>query len=283
MFFSDQNADSYFFNLCYSALCLTFSRIQGSSVEVRTNSAIKQLLSQLFNDVEFIEQAEQPFGDHHWELNKITSYSKQSNPFIHLDHDVFISQNVGFEKFSNFDFLVQHNETGDKNQILGLKSSYHFAKNNGHTFPEYVDALAVEDKWTQYNMGTFGCWNIDKLKKYCKDVFLCAKEGPLQFQKQSMLYEQFLFTAFCKKENASVAMLLDGDINDEAKKMGYCHMQGGKYIIKQAMSAVASLKRNNIRAFELLSKSIKNSAICQIANNNYKAVLPQMYFGKLAN
>ena len=249
--------NSFFCNKFFDRACLllsvTLSKQYFNNIEIRTTPDMGEFLSELFSDVSIVHQNCQQFGDYNWQMNKIMSYSQQSEPFLHIDHDVFISKNPNLELW-NSGFLTQNLESSSDKQDH-IRSVYFMAKNNGHIFPEYAEERATQKLWTQHNMGLFGCFDLEKCHQYCQDIFGCAGNGR-PFSGQAIIYEQFCFTAFANKNEIPVMTFLDNNsIEDDAERKGYCHLMGGKSRVDTMSRTIDSLGRHNPEALYKLYKT----------------------------
>lgn len=242
-----------FFDIACFLLSVTLIKEFYDHIEIRTTPDFSEFIKRVFPDVVLINQDTQPYGDHNWQMNKIISYCKQDEPFIHIDHDVFISQRPELDWW-NAGFFTQSFETAPNKQSV-LRSAYNSAKMRGQKFPEYTDARAKSNIWSQYNMGIFGCVDLDSCKQFCSDIISCVGHGS-SFHGQAMVYEQYSFTAFAETNNLPVMTFLDeNSLESDAAQKGYCHLMGGKGKINTMAQTIDSLGRHNPEALYALYKN----------------------------
>jgi hypothetical protein len=174
-----------------------------------------------------------------WGLSKIHTYSKQKEPFLHVDGDVFIWK--AFEKnLINKPLIAQNLE-------FGSKEYYHkmFAEleNNFAFFPEeFLEVKKKENQIMAYNAGIFGGFDLDFFQKYTSKAFEFVdknlssldKISPLHF---NVFFEQSLFYCLSKTENKHVSVLFEeliqdnkysglGDFEDVPHSKTYLHLIG---------------------------------------------------------
>lgn len=141
-----------------------------------------------------------------WALGKVYSYSRQSDPFLHIDNDVFV-----WDKFSNaieaaplvaqnieYNHQYYHKILKEIKGAFDLAPLFKFAKSN------YL---------TSSNLGIFGGTNTDFLVHFSKVAFDFVKKNIPNFKKIKNLgllnvaFEQLLFHELAQQEKIPIHYL----------------------------------------------------------------------------
>lgn len=158
-----------------------------------------------------------------WAMSKIYTYSKQDEPFLHVDGDVFIWE--AFDKeFLKGDLIAQNKEIG----TTGFYESMFGNIEKKLVFlPEEIKA--IREKNTSifaYNAGILGGQNIDFFKKYTTLCFKFIEKNKTILNKVNktslnVYFEQFFFFCLSEKYNEKVHTLFERVIPDnDYKGMG---------------------------------------------------------------
>lgn len=167
-----------------------------------------------------------------WALGKIKAYSIQTEPFIHIDNDLQLEDASVLELSKNYDFIVQELEdrryenTG-KPFATGWYHTYiptiqYLKEYDGYVNPNYVYQVDYA-----YNMGVYGCKDLDFNKRYCKEVFKTVDKNLqlfVDYEKNtkypnhnvSCYFEQYLIAQmihFEKKQDKVFRVIQDAEYN----------------------------------------------------------------------
>ncbi len=149
-----------------------------------------------------------------WALAKIKAYQIQTEPFLHIDGDVFV-----WEKFNNkllsSNLVVQNKEiTSDYYRAMwaDIRPYLMYMPKSMSLFDKSIHNRA-------YNMGIFGGRNIEFIQKYCTESFAFVNKNEKIFNKIdqfnfNIFFEQVLFFEMAKKEKQEVNSYIKEDIGD---------------------------------------------------------------------
>jgi len=155
-----------------------------------------------------------------WVLAKIHTYSKQQEPFLHVDGDVFIWESFQPSLLEK-PIIAQNLEFGSSSHYLPMIKEM---KNKLSYLPlEIKENMSQKQKFA-YNAGIIGGIDIDFFNNYS----IKAKEmidknlGPIKYLSNTMLFgtlvEQYLFYCMTKAKNKCVETLLPMVIQDNSYK-----------------------------------------------------------------
>jgi len=149
-----------------------------------------------------------------WALAKIKTYQIQTEPFLHVDGDVFI-----WEKFSDelmaANLIAQNIETtSDYYRTMWADIRPHLTH-----LPASMELFDQSVHNKAYNMGIFGGNNMDFMQKYCAASFAFVDQNKENFGKVdqfnfNIFFEQVLFHEMTKIEKQEVATYIHEDIGD---------------------------------------------------------------------
>lgn len=238
-------------SMAYS--CLTISRFY-PNLELYTDSTGVKLFRDILklpyhkfhtnlDDIVNIDEAL-------WAYGKILTYSAQSEPFLHIDNDVFIWQEFP-DRVINAEIACQSLEMINDYSLTDYHTAMDYIRKNPSMAPQIL--LDSECK-ASANMGIFGGNNIDFIQQYCKEAkktFSQMYDGIMLSEcKKGMfniIYEQLLLTELAKKHNQDITYLIQSQDLDEIVKYGtiesaqyeskyvHClgHLKKYKYICEQ--------------------------------------------------
>ncbi len=154
-----------------------------------------------------------------WAIPKIYAYSKQNQPFLHVDGDVYIWDAFDHNLISN-NLIAQNLEsaTNHYNSIM-LDLERHL----NYFPPEILEERKNNNPILAYNAGIFGGADYDFFKTYCEKAFTFVNKNVNDFPKISVhnfniFFEQYLFYCLAKKDNKKVGVLFDQVIGDNEYK-----------------------------------------------------------------
>ncbi|MDY3819732.1 MAG: DUF6734 family protein, partial [Bacteroidaceae bacterium] len=153
----------------------------------------------------------------HWAYAKIKTYSMQTEPFLHVDGDVYISKPFP-EEVHNAPLVVQNKEICTEyynelmNHILSIPNLY---------LPEDLEKDINKKKISSFNMGIFGGNDIEFIQFFCHKVtkFLMRNNiiAPLYKHGEidcNIFLEQILFSMYSKYFKKPVCCILQSEIKD---------------------------------------------------------------------
>lgn len=197
--------------MSWTLSCLQLNKFY-EEIELVTDEAGYKLL---------IEQLELPYIKVHvtldnlnsyhanlWALGKIYTYSKQDEPFIHVDGDVFIWKKFPSE-IEEAELCVQNYEIDEP----GYKHVYHHVKRHFEYYPKFMDNRG-NDIITSVNAGIMGGHNLSFFKEYASVVFEFIDKNinrmtGLDTGSFNMFYEQFLFLRLAEQKAIDIKFLVD--------------------------------------------------------------------------
>jgi len=179
-----------------------------------------------------------------WALPKISAYSQQEKPFLHVDGDVFI-----WEKFDDRllkgNLIAQNMEEATnyyEKIMISLESSLNY-------FPDEIkNERKLKKKILAYNAGIFGGSDISFFREYTEKAFDFVGKNILNLSKINVsnfniFFEQYLFYCLAKKYGKKVEVLISKKIGDNQYK-GFGDFGKVPYE-KHYLHLLGSYKRND--------------------------------------
>lgn len=152
-----------------------------------------------------------------WAIGKIYTYGKQTEPFIHVDNDVYIWAKLPLY-LENAGIIAQHKEvdyphnrefyTDVKNIFLYIPSSI-------------IEFRKTEKRIIEINAGIFGGNNIEFISKYADEAFSFINQNLdsislLKYKGMfNTIFEQYLLYCMAAIENEEISYLLNEEINSD--------------------------------------------------------------------
>lgn len=179
-----------------------------------------------------------------WALPKISAYSQQEKPFLHVDADVFIWKKFE-DKLLNGNLIAQNIEAATEYYekiMVSLEASLNY-------FPQEILSERKSKKpILAYNAGIFGGSDISFFQKYTSKAFDFIEQNTLSLSKINVsnfniFFEQYLFYCLVKKYNKKVNVLLSDIIGDNQYK-GFGDFARVPYE-KQYLHLLGNYKRND--------------------------------------
>ena len=146
---------------------------------------------------------------------KIVTYQKQSEPFIHIDTDVFMWKPIP-KRLLQASLVAQHRER-DSNFYMEV---YKQIGNDCIQLPQYLEGCNDGKYINSYNAGLLGGNDIDFFKSYVDEIlkFLDINKGKFLQSDRKFLYnvvfEQWLFYGLARKKNKNVSTFYKDVITD---------------------------------------------------------------------
>ncbi len=194
---------------------------------------------------------------HHWALAKVHTYSLQEKPFIHVDGDVYLPNEIA-EETAKMPVVIQNREIGTKYYKGMMRQLYRY---KDIRFPQYIDKGFREGTLSSYNMGVFGGNDIGFVRKYCNEVFgfmrvndtnnpECKHSGAWC----NIFFEQMLLASLVERDGIEVGTVFGRDVEDEGySRLEFCFFEG--YEQMPIFHVLGGHKRNPVNT-ELLGKTL---------------------------
>lgn len=242
--------DNYLLNY-YSLLLsyITLKKLYGKVTIYCNNLAYDLMLKYIpydkiiSNEINFINNKN--YNDE-WGLLKFYVFEQQKEPFIHIDGDVFIFNDL-LTKYSNdnkYDAIAQSVDFNLKTRIYDK----FYLKNKDKLYSHgLIDKNLSENSFNinnaslGYNNGVVGFKNMEFLKQYISNAHKMnnlMRKGELNENRyQTIMFEQFNFFHLALMKNYNVYTILPQDEylrlgpNEIGNKYGYTHLlAGNKYV-----------------------------------------------------
>ena len=196
--------------MSWALSCLQAQSIFGS-VSLVTDKAGKEILVDLlhlpYTDVSTALQT--TLDDYHpglWALAKVFSYSIQTEPFLHLDGDVFLWQKPN-QDLLNAPLIAQNL---DKNLPF-----YADILNQINDHLSFIPELFLRNGYEQKdvfasNAGLMGGYNLPFFKEYCRQAFEFIDKnkpdfGNINVGSLNLIFEQYLFCQLASELNIPIS------------------------------------------------------------------------------
>jgi hypothetical protein len=231
--------------LYMTALSILYSHIWYPHVELFVDSTAFEFLHFLPCKVTLMEHPDQ---NDLWMKSKIHAMSRQNEPFVHLDTDVFITKKIDFE----FEHCILERKEASYRSHYKLQVDF-FSKQQG--LPSSWDP----NLGYAFNCGVFGFADM-KLKNQFIDAYFMLENVYKTHQNEfkplkqlgyepCIVLEQYSLACLLAKKGISPTLLLASDSGREqarmAKQIGYNHLFGiTKYkpnIIKEIDQQLATI------------------------------------------
>lgn len=174
-----------------------------------------------------IEKLQLPYSDVHivldelnhyphdlWAVGKLYTYGLQTEPFLHVDGDIFVWSRFD-EHLLSKELIAQNDEQG----FHYYQSVYQDILSNFSFVPELLQAYYNEKKsFSGVNAGILGANDIAFIQKYVSFAFHLINKNIDQLSKINIglfnnFFEQCLFRTLAELEGIDIAYLLD-KVND---------------------------------------------------------------------
>lgn len=151
-----------------------------------------------------------------WAIGKVKTFQLQTEPFIHVDGDVFVWESLT-DKFKNSNLITQNLEiTTDyyREKWDAIYPDLTFLPKEMNRFHNYESQLAC-------NMGIIGGVNIKFFQEYCKKSIEFVDRNVSAWENTSLLnfnvfFEQVLFYEFANETNQQIDFLFDDTPEDNS-------------------------------------------------------------------
>lgn len=204
--------------MAWTLSCLSLQKIGYSPYLFSDNTGARFLIDKLSLPYKTIEISHNHFYlpyKHLWALSKIHTYSLQTEPFIHIDGDVFLFQAFN-EKIFNASLVVQNIEVAT-DYYTSAQIQY---MDNFTYFPNCVRKEFWSGKPIKaINAGLLGGNNLDFIHKYAYEAKQYVKRNEsvlykVDIDRFNVFFEQHLFYAMAKQEGLKVETYLKQQFPD---------------------------------------------------------------------
>lgn len=197
-----------------------------------------------------------------WSLGKIYAYREQEEPFIHLDGDVFVWDEVILQKLLNKKLVCQtpENPAFYQKWMQGLYASI---KKLPEDFIEFLE----QDQLKGVNAGVIGGTDVDLIKEYADYALglverLTSSNGT-QNGNINMIVEQSSFLYFARKANIRLTFLYE----ESTKKIDFMNRDYTHLIGQQKRNEF----NNELVSFFLdIESPAANSKIDHLVTKNFE-------------
>lgn len=164
----------------------------------------------------------------HWALAKIKTYSLQTEPFLHVDGDIFLPNPLP-EDVLSAPVITQNEEI--------VTQYYHnmmdiIFKHFDFSFSKFTEKAIEEGTLDSYNMGFFGGNDLDFIHRYCDEVFRFVKRNQINDPDSensriicNIFFEQVMLAAFASSEHQRIAGIHPVPVADNGYTVGeFCNL-----------------------------------------------------------
>ena len=154
----------------------------------------------------------------HWAYAKIKTYSMQTEPFLHVDGDIYAP--VPFPKEAlSAPLVAQNREIGT---VYYRRMMDNVLRCQEIELPSYITEALHEESVASYNMGMFGGSDLDFINRYCHEAFSFLERNRMNDWSLphsrvccNILFEQVFFAVLADLEHRDVASVLGRGVKDE--------------------------------------------------------------------
>ena len=194
---------------------------------------------------------------HHWALSKIKTYSLQTEPFLHVDGDIYLPRPLP-ERVLTAPLVAQNREIGTMYYRRMMDA---FLNHAGINVSDYLLDEWEKESIPSYNMGVFGGKDIEFIRLYCDEVVHLIKLNHLNDKTDqrssanaNVIFEQMLFAAISKREKRQVESILEEDINDTGYTASeFCNVRAWK---KKALFHIVGGNKRVMDTFHSIEKTL---------------------------
>ena len=205
---------------------------------------------------------------HHWALSKIKTYSLQTEPFLHIDGDIYLPRPLP-ERVLNAPLVAQNREIGTRYYRDMMD---HVLRMEDMKLPEIVMKGLKENSIASYNMGIFGGTDLAFIHDYCKEVLRFITENRINDLKCrnsridcNVFFEQVLFAVLADHAQREITDVLGRAMHDEGytvhefsnldryEEKDFFHLLGGH---KRNIHVIPMLENAMIRMYPELYRQM---------------------------
>jgi hypothetical protein len=223
--------------LASTVLAILIAKKHFKRVEFTTDKMFKEIFEKFglpIDDLNAELEHLKSFVDKYfWAYGKLVAYTKQTEPFLHIDNDVFMLSGLP-EAAHKYDLIFQSNEWFNR-------KGYHYYD----PLIEVYDSAPVKCKKIKhvknryaYNCGICGGYDLEHFKEWkrCSERYIFAPENQLHFYKdnnkmlihQNLMHEQYFNACLIESKGMRDRVFVLGDEVDEINRNGveYAHLWG---------------------------------------------------------
>jgi len=261
------NATNWFnpkYQLYSWVIAINQARKWYDKVEIVTDSFALPLFQKLklpYTEINTVLDELIDYDKKSWALGKIRAYQIQNEPFVHIDNDVFLLENV-LKKFENERIVCQNIENAHQ-----FKNYYEPLIN---TLEENEVNILNKDGLPQYwrltedspCMAVYLCNDLRFNEEYCRAVFNFVdvnKELLAHLERTitvplcySVIFEQYLAGQVAEQLKVPITYIGDYSNFAELEKLGYVHLWGAKRNEEWFNLVEIIVKRDYPEQFEII-------------------------------
>lgn len=216
------------------AVSIGFAKKLSDNVKVYTdaNGAVFMQEHGIYVDNEVIDFGVDDAPSPKFAEAKLKTMSLQTEPFCHIDHDVFLLQAQNTDPQA--DIFTQSEEYGPYFEpyyrnayVIGRRQEI---DTGTKIWPEEVDRCFAENDVRAYNCGFVKVNNIDVCHQWCTDALDISKKFKPLSKVDNAIFEQLSLYAFAKYRGYKVGRIFDHKecITLKPEMLGYVHLMGAK-------------------------------------------------------
>jgi len=146
-----------------------------------------------------------------WAIGKIKAYQIQTEPFLHIDGDIFIWKKLGNTSFHQKPLIVQNIDLDYpwySEMMVAIEKNFEFVPT------EIYDAYKIRKDFTAINAGIIGGNDLDFFQTYTQCAFEFVDRN-LDCLKQiniglfNNVFEQYLFYCLAQSQNKTIESLFN--------------------------------------------------------------------------
>jgi hypothetical protein len=167
---------------------------------------------------------------HHWAVAKMDVYSRQTEPFWHIDNDVYLHK-PAMKQFFNKNLIAQSVEHYNHTHFMGYNPQIISLDAHTEHPPHWIKDWQIKHKEFgvpfSFNAGIIGGHDIEFITEYAKDgVEFMLQNSILPDINTTIEQLYFGLRAFVAGKKVSVVLDNHTD-NHKAFELGYMHFWGG--------------------------------------------------------
>ncbi len=153
----------------------------------------------------------------HWALAKVRAYSLQTEPFLHIDGDIYLTQPLQ-PNITQAGLIAQNKERSTE-YYRGMIERF-LSVDGLKLAPLFAEALK-SDNVPSYNLGFCGGNDLGFFGRFCGEVEKFFKDNDFNGEKfrnadisANVVYEQMFFSIMARDEGKDIATIHPGTIRD---------------------------------------------------------------------
>ncbi len=154
----------------------------------------------------------------HWAYAKVKTYSMQTEPFLHVDGDIYMPKTFS-QQVLVAPLVAQNREVGT---VYYRRMMDNILCHQEIELPQYIIDALHEDSIASYNMGIFGGSDLKFIHSYCREAFAFMdnnhmNDSSLPYSRVgcNILFEQVFFAVLADINGKDVFSVLGRSMKDE--------------------------------------------------------------------